>query len=202
MPMQALPLLASVSFMPGLCMMLALNLGMQVGVLRTLWMMIGELAGIGVVAGLALSGISALMFAVPETAKVITVLCAAYLFYLGVRIALTRPARVAEGEADAVGGMSRWHLARTGFLSAVTNPKAWILYASLLPPFIEPTRAVAPQFLLIILLLLVVEFVSLVVYASGGRTLGRFVTDQFWLRAINVLSGGVIIAFAAEILAI
>ena len=39
-----------VSLTPGMCMTLAMTLGMTQGVKRTLWMMVGELLGVGLVA--------------------------------------------------------------------------------------------------------------------------------------------------------
>lgn len=40
---------ASISFLPGLCMSLALSLGLSIGFKKTLWMMAGELLGVLVV---------------------------------------------------------------------------------------------------------------------------------------------------------
>ncbi|MEL0099452.1 MAG: LysE family translocator, partial [Opitutae bacterium] len=44
-----IPTFFFVSATPGLCMTLALSLGMTVGVRRTLWMMAGELVGVAIV---------------------------------------------------------------------------------------------------------------------------------------------------------
>lgn len=41
-----------VSISPGLCMSLAMTLGMTVGYKKTLWMMLGELIGVAVVLSL------------------------------------------------------------------------------------------------------------------------------------------------------
>lgn len=45
-----IPTFFFVSITPGMCMTLALTLGMSVGYKRTLWMMAGELVGVGLVA--------------------------------------------------------------------------------------------------------------------------------------------------------
>ena len=55
-----IPTFFFVSITPGMCMTLALTLGMSVGIKRTLWMMIGELAGVALVATLAVIGVAAI----------------------------------------------------------------------------------------------------------------------------------------------
>ena len=45
-----IPTFFFVSITPGMCMTLAMTLGMSIGVRRTLWMMLGELVGVALVA--------------------------------------------------------------------------------------------------------------------------------------------------------
>ncbi|MDX1269520.1 MAG: LysE family transporter, partial [Oceanisphaera sp.] len=61
-----IPTFFFVSITPGMCMTLALSLGMTVGVRRTLWMMVGELVGVGLVACLAVVGVAAVMLQYPQ----------------------------------------------------------------------------------------------------------------------------------------
>ena len=51
-----IPTFLFVSLTPGMCMTLAMVLGMTQGVKRTLWMMVGELIGVGFVAAAAGAG--------------------------------------------------------------------------------------------------------------------------------------------------
>ncbi|MEC7296528.1 MAG: LysE family translocator, partial [Pseudomonadota bacterium] len=61
-----IPTFLFVSLTPGMCMTLAMVLGMTQGVKRTLWMMVGELIGVGFVAAAAGAGVAALMLRQPE----------------------------------------------------------------------------------------------------------------------------------------
>lgn len=54
-----------VSITPGMCMTLAMTMGMTIGVRRTLWMMWGELAGVGLVAVSAVIGVATIMLNYP-----------------------------------------------------------------------------------------------------------------------------------------
>ncbi|HCL11856.1 MAG TPA: threonine transporter RhtB, partial [Alteromonas sp.] len=55
-----------VSVTPGMCMTLAMTLGMSIGVKRALWMMLGELTGVGLVATLSAVGVAALLLNYPD----------------------------------------------------------------------------------------------------------------------------------------
>ena len=59
------PTFMFVSFTPGMCMTLAMTLGITIGVKRTLWMMFGELIGVGLIAAAAVLGVAALLLAAP-----------------------------------------------------------------------------------------------------------------------------------------
>ena len=50
-----------IALSPGLCMTLAMSLGISIGVRRTLWMMVGELTGIALVGTCAVLGVAALL---------------------------------------------------------------------------------------------------------------------------------------------
>ena len=55
-----------ISITPGMCMTLAMTMGMSVGVTRTLWMMLGEVLGVATVAILAVLGVASLMLNYPS----------------------------------------------------------------------------------------------------------------------------------------
>ena len=61
-----IPTFFFVSVTPGMCMTLALTLGMTVGIRRTMWMMLGELFGVGLVAVSVVIGVAALIVQYPQ----------------------------------------------------------------------------------------------------------------------------------------
>src|SRR5690554_730251 len=81
-----IPTFFFVSITPGMCMTLALTLGMSIGYRRTLWMMIGELIGVAVVAISAVVGIAAIMLNYPWIFTLFKLLGAGYLLYLGIQM--------------------------------------------------------------------------------------------------------------------
>ena len=81
-----IPTFFFVSVTPGMCMTLALTLGMTVGIRRTMWMMLGELIGVGLVAISVVIGVAALIVQYPELFVVLKIVGGSYLLYLGLSL--------------------------------------------------------------------------------------------------------------------
>ncbi|MEQ6890128.1 LysE family translocator [Halomonas sp. CS7] len=183
------PTFLLVSLTPGMCMTLAMVLGMTQGVRRTLWMMVGELAGVGLVAFAAGAGVAALMLRQPELFAVFKWLGGAYLGYLGVMMWRSR-GRMAIPEALEAGPpAARGQLALQGLVTAVANPKGWAFFVALLPPFLDATRPLTPQLTALIAMILAIEFLCLLLYATGGRTLRRLLGEGDNVRLLNRVAG-------------
>lgn len=183
------PTFLLVSLTPGMCMTLAMVLGMTQGVKRTLWMMAGELLGVGLVAMAAGAGVAALMLKHPEMFALFKWLGGSYLGYLGVMMWRSRgrmaiPAALEKGPAAG-----RLQLAVQGFLTAVANPKGWAFFMALLPPFLDSSRPLVFQLSVLISVILIIEFASMLVYATGGKTLRSALGQSSNVRLLNRIAG-------------
>lgn len=183
-----------VSLTPGMCMTLALTLGMSIGVRRTLWMMLGELCGVALVALAAVMGIAALMLKYPSAFQVFKYAGGAYLAYLGIQMwrARGRLVLLEDGEAAHV-QLSRGMLAAQGFITAVANPKGWAFFIALLPPFINDQYPLAPQLAVLLGIILVMETLCMFIYASGGRTLSKLLHKGENVRLMNRIAGSLML---------
>lgn len=171
-----------VSLTPGLCSMLCMSLATTLGVRRTQWMMLGELAGMGSVAALAVLGIAAILHVQPALFQALKVAGSGYLIWLGWKTWQSAPERGADGVRAP---QTRTALAGLGFATAVTNPKVWALYIALLPPFVDPGRPVALQLAVMLALIVLVELLALYLYALGGRMLARLLNQPSSRASIN-----------------
>ncbi|MDN3555312.1 LysE family translocator [Halomonas maura] len=183
------PTFLLVSLTPGMCMTLAMVLGMTQGVRRTLWMMAGELVGVGLVAVAAGAGVAALMLRLPELFAVFRWVGGAYLGYLGVMMWRSRGRMAIPETLDARARAGRRELAVQGFVTAVANPKGWAFFMALLPPFLDASRPLAGQLAGLVAIILTIEFASLLAYASGGRTLRHLLGESDKVRLLNRLAG-------------
>ncbi|NMH63631.1 LysE family translocator [Shewanella salipaludis] len=176
-----------VSITPGMCMTLAMTLGMSIGVRRTLWMMLGELAGVALVAVAAVMGVAALMLNSPEIFQLLKWLGGIYLGYLGVQMWRAK-GKLALVD-NATEPTARLALISQGFITAIANPKGWAFMLSLLPPFISAERPLGPQLAALLGVIMVTEFTSLLAYASGGKGLRRFLSRGDNIRWLNRIAG-------------
>lgn len=181
-----------VSLSPGLCMTLAMSLGISIGVRRTMWMMAGELAGITLVGASAVLGVAVLLLQAPSVFTVFKWIGAAYLFYLGWQTWRAEPLRPEQVAGDS--RRTRSSLVAQGFVTAVANPKAWAFLVALLPPFVDQSRPLAPQLMTLLGLMLVIEFTCLQIYAHGGRALGEQLHRRGKARWLNRIAGSLMIA--------
>jgi homoserine/homoserine lactone efflux protein len=186
-----------VSITPGMCMTLALTMGMTIGVRRTMWMMAGELVGVAIVAVSAALGVAAIMLEYPAVFVVFKYAGGAYLVFLGLQMWRSR-GRMAlsfdNANMAASGKMATpVALASQGFVTAIANPKGWAFMISLLPPFIHVEQPVLPQLSILVAILLVFELASLVMYASGGKSLRNFLEKSGNVRILNRIAGTLMI---------
>lgn len=174
-----------IALSPGLCMTLAMTLGISIGVRRTLWMMAGELVGVVLVGIASFAGVTALMLNYPGFFTAAKFAAAAFLVWSAVRA--WRASTDVDGGGKGV-GLTKRQLITQGFVTATSNPKAWIFLAALLPPFIDPDRAIVPQAAILLSLMAAIEFTSLLIYARGGRALKDMLTRRglgHWLNRIS-----------------
>nr|WP_163503560.1 LysE family translocator [Halomonas socia] len=187
------PTFFMVSLTPGMCMTLAMILGMTQGVKRTLWMMFGELAGVALVAVAAGAGVAALMLRQPELFALFKWVGGVYLAYLGMMMWRSRGRMAIPLESVELPRATRTQLAMQGFVTAVANPKGWAFFVALLPPFLDASQALGPQLAALVAVILLIEFICLLLYAGGGRTARKLLGESGNVRLLNRIAGSMMV---------
>lgn len=186
-----IPTFFFVSITPGMCMTLAMTLGMSIGVRRTLWMMIGELLGVASVAIAAVLGVASVMLNYPDAFAILKWVGGAYLIYIGVN--MWRAKGKMSVDTSKPSDVSRKSLFTQGFVTAIANPKGWAFMISLLPPFISVEHAVAPQLLVLLGVIMTTEFLSMLAYATGGKSLRLFLSRGDNIKWMNRIAGSLMV---------
>lgn len=184
-----IPTFFVVSVTPGMCMTLALTMGMTIGVKKTFYMMYGELLGVALVSVAAVSGVAAVMIRYPFLFQGLKYIGGAYLVFLGIRMAGSTENIRLDSARFQQKNISRKTLMIQGFVTAIANPKGWAFMVSLLPPFIMPDKPFLPQIAALVSIILVTEFFCLVLYSNGGHTLSRILENTGNIRVMNAVSG-------------
>lgn len=174
-------------------MTLSLTMGLTIGLRRTFWMMWGELVGVGLVAVSASVGVAAIMLQFPGFFEIFKWVGGGYLGWLGVQMWMSRGRMAINLEDATKQQVSRTALALQGFVTAVANPKGWAFFMTLIPPFLDSSKPLTGQLTSLILIILVVEFASLVLYAGGGRSMRHFLEKSGNVKLMNRVAGTLMI---------
>jgi homoserine/homoserine lactone efflux protein len=191
-----IPTFLFVSVTPGMCMTLAMTLGMSQGVRRTFWMMWGEMLGVALVAVLAVCGVAAIMLQFPAVFQWFKFAGAGYLGYIGMQMWRAKGKLAVPQLGLARTLMSRRTLFSQGFITAVSNPKGWAFHMALLPPFIDTELAFWPQLLVLVAIILLLEFLSMLLYASGGKALALFFGKANRVQYLNRIGASLMFGVA------
>lgn len=149
----------------------------------------------GFVLGAAV-GLGAALAASAEFFTAIKIAGAIYLVWLGLKMVLGGASDLSEAE-----GSSRLAaLARREFLTAITNPKAMLVFTAFFAPFVDPTQPAFGQILQLGAAALALEAVAVALYAFAGSRLERFVRDARRLALVNRISGTALIVAGALLL--
>lgn len=191
--------LALAYFVPGPDFLLVLHWGTRsrhLGLAAGL----GAQAGLTVHVSLAVLGLTAAFALWPPSLSVIRATGAAYLVWLGARLALAR-----KGGASAAqigGGRRGWAVARQACGTNLLNPKAIIFVSSVLPQFAAGPWPVPAQLLLLGVIDVLAGLLVWTLVATLGWRLGGWLTrpaiDRWWCRGNGVLlcalAGGLLLA--------
>lgn len=191
-----IPTFFFVSITPGMCMTLAMTMGMTIGVKRSLWMMLGELAGVATVAVLSAVGVAALLLNYPTVFLVFKYIGGAYLAYIGVQMWLSKGKMAIKADGDGKSA-SISQLITQGYVTAVANPKGWAFFVALLPPFLTTEQPLFQQLTTLIAIILTLEFICLLIYASGGRTMRTVLMKSGNVRIMNRVAGSLMVGVGA-----
>lgn len=191
-----IPTFFFVSVTPGMCMTLAMTMGMAIGFRRTLWMMLGELVGVGLIAVAAVIGVAAVMLKYPQFFQLLKYGGGLYLAYLGITMWLSKGKMAIQPEHQQAQLPPRWHLISQGFMTAISNPKGWAFFIALLPPFIDSSKPLTAQLMVLIAIILFLEFICLCIYTLSGGVMRRFLQQAGNVRLLNRIAGTLMLGVA------
>ena len=189
-----IPTFFLVSITPGMCMTLALSMGMSIGLRKTFYMMYGELTGVALVATSSVIGVATIMLKYPTIFLFLKYGGGAYLAYLGIQMWMSKGKMALKLDKSCDFNISKKSLAMQGFITAIANPKGWAFFIALLPPFIDDSLPMISQLPILILIIVSIEFSSLILYATGGSSLRKILQDSSNVRLINKIAGTLMIA--------
>lgn len=179
-----------IAVVPGPNALLVLTHGALHGSRRTLFTITGGVLGFAVVLALCALGLGALIQASATGFTVLKVVGGLYLIWLGWGLWRSAPVSL---EPTGATSFRRWSLFRQGLVSALSNPKALLLFTAFIPPFLDPHRSVIAQTAAIALTYAVVEFVVEYMVASAAHRVRPWLARTG--RRFNKVCGGFFVVF-------
>lgn len=184
---------------PGSGAVLSMSHGLSYGVRRTTATIVGLQLGLAVILLVAGLGVGAVLTASATAFTVIKVVGACYLLWLGWRQWRAPVAKI-EGDAQASASEPELTVGQRvlrGFLTNVTNPKGIVFMAAVLPQFIQPTRPLWLQLLVLLATTVAVDVTVMHGYAWLAARLQGVLRSVRARRAQNRVFGGVLMAMGA-----
>jgi homoserine/homoserine lactone efflux protein len=184
-----------ISVSPGAGAVACMTSGMRYGYRRGVWNIFGMQVGIALQLAIVGAGLGAILATSTVAFATLKWLGVAYLCWLGWKQwrAPAEPVRV--GAEDGAG--TRTALFAQGFLVNATNPKATVFFLAVLPQFIEVSRPLLPQYLVVCATLTVVDLVVMSGYTVFAAKVLALLRAPRQIRFVNRLFGGLFIGAAA-----
>src|ERR1700733_5296361 len=135
-----------VSLLPGPAVIAVVSTALRRGFRASLATNAGVLVGDAVFVAAAAFGLGAILVASHGVFVAVKWIGIAYLAYLGLRALLDRGSPLAAGAASVAIERRAFRL---GLATQLANPKVILFFGALLPQFVDPARAAAPQFVLL-----------------------------------------------------
>ncbi len=176
---------------PGPSVLLATSHSMKYGVKKTAGTIFGDLSTNPLQIILASSGLATIVVSSGEIFQFIKWFGVLYLIYLGIRNIFTTP-KISFNK----GGFSKknsFKLYTEGFLMSAANPKAIIFFAALFPLFISEHHPFLPQVIILAITFLVLDGLSLALYAHFATRLKGYLEDREKVHLQNKLVGTLLI---------
>ncbi|MFJ8955569.1 LysE family translocator [Streptomyces sp. NPDC102381] len=166
-----LPAAVLMAMIPGANQLLGLRNAALIGARHALVGVAGRFTAFALLVALVVLGLGTVLAKSAVAFEILRWLGVAYLIWLGVTT-LRNAGRGDSGPAERTAAVRSLTVARQEFLTALTNPKALLLFASFLPQFLP---AAAPPATLIPLAAayIAVEGAAALVYIAAGRCLSH-----------------------------
>ena len=179
---------------PGTPRIVIITYSMNYGVKKCIWTALGDVSANIIQATLVIFFIGSFLSDNPAILNSLKWLGIFYLTYLAYDIYNSKPSNIS---SKNINEKSFFSFFKDGFLVAGTSPKAWMFFPFIFPQFINFNENYIIQFLILIITYIVLDFISLIAYASLANKLILLIKTN--PKIINTISASVLVIIACII---
>jgi len=161
-----------------------------------IWTAVGQQLALLLFLLISAVGQASLFNAAPASINVLTLLGAAYLAWVGLRLLFTAFRKHTDAEESVETAPARQAIPSTpggkvlhGFFVNASNPKALLALFVITPRFIDPARSLPFQYCLIAVSMVVIDLVVMSGYTAVGSRILRSLQGDLWRRRIDGFFG-------------
>lgn len=193
-----------ISFTPGAGAINTMSNSLTEGWRRSIWGVIGQQLALIVHVIIVAAGVGLIVASSPLLFDVIRYAGAAYLAYLGLRLIFSRTTEAEDASAPTARlPEGHWSMMRRGFWVNILNPKAVVFFLAFIPQFIKVDQPVVPQYLVLVITVVVVDIVVMWgFFATAAKPFQRVTRTARGQRVLNVVFGTLFLAVAALLLVV
>ena len=175
--------------LPGPSVILTIAHSISLGRLHGIITVSGATIGIAFQLLVAAIGLTSFLNTVAGAFELFRWAGAAYIVYLGVKQwkGANKPLE------NSTSNMSKKNVFTQGVVVTIFNPKSLVFIAAFLPQFIDISRPLVLQFIIIVPTFLVITFTVTSVWAITAGSARRFLKSQRVVKAVSRTSGGLMI---------
>lgn len=144
---------------------------------------------------LSATGIAALLIASSFIFGMIKWVGVAYLLYLGLSAIFSKTGGIQFATGKVQSALS---LFGKGFVVEFANPKALLYFAAILPQFLDVSKPIMPQILIMGGTTVVLDLISYSLYAYAGDRLTSGGVKEWIVRLVNRVAGGALLLAGAR----
>jgi len=176
---------------PGTPRIVIVSHSMNYGVQKCIWTALGDVSANIIQATLVIFVLGSFFLDNPIFLNVLKWAGVLYLFYLAFDVYKNK---IKDQKNVNISNKSIFSFYKDGFMVAGTSPKAWAFFPLIFPQFIDFNSHYVIQFLILITTYVVLDFLSLIVYAIAANKLILWIKAN--PRVINTISACVLIIIA------
>lgn len=185
---------------PGPAVLLSVTNSLTHGFSRSVLSSFGNITGIFIVSGAAVLGLGAVLQTSTLLFATLKLFGAIYLIYLGIRQWRIKGNIFEASMVVAKNNQEKRRSFVQGVLVAVSNPKAIAFFTALFPQFIDLSKPVVGQFIILTTTFMLYSFIVLVGYAMSAQSAKDWFKCGSRALWYNRISGTIFIAFGLGIL--
>lgn len=180
---------------PGPSVLFCITQSITQGFKASVYSALGVMLSIVGIMTLSFTGLGVIISSSELAFNVIKWAGAAYLIFIGIKLIFSKSAEleISEKTKEPIREYSNISQFFGGFLVGATNPKAIVFFTALFPQFIDMSKPLFAQYIILVSTFAVFELWWLTLYAYFGSKSSKWIMSNGRAKIFNRVTGGVFV---------